>query len=97
MKKAAILVALREQHKQQGCRSDGRHDKVERDKEAVPEPYFISHHHTAAKLAVIAMDIRSDNAISLTHSQFDTEAPNRPQCRNSSWVKSVAKTSGQVA
>jgi hypothetical protein len=38
----------------------------------------------AAVTAVIAMESASDNAISLTHSQFDTEAPNRPQCRNSS-------------
>jgi len=29
---------------------------------------------TAAIVAVIAMDISSDNACSLTHSQFDTEA-----------------------
>ena len=37
--------------------------------------HFASHHHTAAAVAaVIAVDINSDNAISLTHSQFDTLA-----------------------
>jgi hypothetical protein len=35
-------------------------------------PYFKNHHHMAAATAVMATDIATEVAISLTHSKFDT-------------------------
>jgi hypothetical protein len=39
---------------------------------SISDLYFVSHHTGAAAAAVIAMDIRSENAATFVHSQIDT-------------------------